>query len=40
MLIHSAVATEKPKIEYKNTSIEYVKSFKYLGIEIGTKLGW
>ncbi|CAF3241985.1 unnamed protein product [Rotaria socialis] len=40
MVIHSAVVTEKPKIEYKNVQIKYVKSFKYLGIEIGTKLGW
>ncbi|CAM4791024.1 unnamed protein product [Rotaria magnacalcarata] len=40
MVIHSAVATDKPKIEYKNVPIKYVKSFKYLGIEIGTKLGW
>ncbi|CAM2696705.1 unnamed protein product [Rotaria socialis] len=39
MLIHSAVKVEKPEIFYKNHKIEYVKFFKCLGVEIGTKLG-
>jgi hypothetical protein len=39
MLVHSAVFVEKPEICYKNLKIEYVKSFKFLGVEIGTKLG-
>jgi hypothetical protein len=39
MIIHSAVAVSKPKIEYKGITIEYVKSFKFWRVEIGTKLG-
>ncbi len=40
MIIHSAVSIPKPKIEYKEITTEYVKSFKFLGVKIGTKLGW
>jgi hypothetical protein len=39
MLVHSAVAVEKPEILYQHNKIDYVKRFKCLGIEIGTKLG-
>jgi hypothetical protein len=39
MLVHSAVAVEKPEIMYQYNKIDYVKRFKCLGIEIGTKLG-
>jgi hypothetical protein len=39
MMVHNAVAVDKPEIFYKNDKIEYVKTFKFLGIEIGTKLG-
>ncbi|CAF3412718.1 unnamed protein product [Rotaria socialis] len=39
MLIHSTVAVEKPDLFYKNVKIEYVKTYKFLGVEIGTKLG-
>jgi hypothetical protein len=40
MIIHSAVSVSKPKIEYKGLAIEYVKTFEFLGVVIGTKLGW
>jgi hypothetical protein len=39
MLVHSAVNVSKPDIKYKDVKIEYVTSFKCLGIELGTKLG-
>ncbi|CAF3902858.1 unnamed protein product, partial [Rotaria sp. Silwood1] len=39
MLIHSAVNAEKLNIYYKDVKIEYVIKFKYLGVELGTKLG-
>ena len=39
MLVHSAVNVEKPDIYYKNVKIEHVQKFKYLGVELGTKLG-
>jgi hypothetical protein len=40
LLVHSAVSPSYPIIQYKNQNIEYVKSFKYLGVYISTKLGW
>jgi len=40
MIIYNTVLVPKPKIEYKSFTIECVKSFKFLGVEIGTKLGW
>jgi hypothetical protein len=40
MLVHSAVVVPKPEIKYKGVPIEYVTTFKCLGVHIGTKLGW
>ena len=40
LLVHSVVCPPIPSIEYKNQKIEYVKTFKYLGVYISTKLGW
>ena len=40
ILVHSAVAPLRSSIEYKNVQIQYVNNFKYLGVDIGTKLGW
>ena len=39
MLVHSAMNVEKSDIYYENVKIEYVQKFKYLGVELGTKLG-
>ena len=40
MLFHSAVAPQYPNIYLENQSIEFVSVFKYLGVELRTKLGW
>jgi hypothetical protein len=40
MIIYNPISVPKPKIEYKSFTIECVKSFNFLGVEIGTKLGW
>lgn len=40
LLVHNIVAPPYPKVNYKGQAIEFVKRFKYLGIEITTKLGW
>lgn len=40
LLVHSVVSPSFPKIYYKNQNVEYVNSFKYLGVYISTKLGW
>ncbi len=39
MLVHNVVAPMKPKLDYRGKPIECVKSFKYLGVMISTKLG-
>ena len=40
LLVHDVVAPPYPRVKYKGTDIEFVKRFKYLGVEITTKLGW
>ena len=40
LLVHSVISPSYPIIQYKNQNIEYVKSFKYLGVCISTELGW
>lgn len=40
LLSHNVIAPKVPKIEYKNQQIDFVRSFKYLGITISQKLGW
>lgn len=40
LLVHSVVSPSLPRLTYKNEEIEFVKSFKYLGVHITTKLGW
>ena len=40
LLVHSIVSLPIPNINYKEQKLDYVKSFKYLGIYISTKLGW
>lgn len=40
LLVHNVVAPPHPKIKYKNMKIEFVNRFKYLGVDITTKLGW
>jgi hypothetical protein len=40
MLIHTAVAPTKPRLKFKGQPIDYVNSFRYLGVIISTKLGW
>ncbi|CAF4750800.1 unnamed protein product [Rotaria socialis] len=40
LLVHDVVAPPYPKIKYKDVTIDFVKRFKYLGVEITTKLGW
>ncbi|CAF1327904.1 unnamed protein product [Rotaria sordida] len=40
MLVHSIVSPSYPKVFFKNEIIEMVSSFKYLGVEIRTKMGW
>jgi len=40
ILIHSAVAPSEPKVFFQNEPIEIVPCFRYLGVEIRTKLGW
>ncbi|CAF1186396.1 unnamed protein product [Adineta ricciae] len=40
MLVHDVVAPMYPKIKYKGIGIDFVKRFKYLGVDIATKLGW
>jgi hypothetical protein len=40
LLVHSIVARQYPVITHRNTKIKFVKKFKYLGVQITTKLGW
>jgi hypothetical protein len=40
ILVHSVVSPPYPTIQYRNQDIEFVKSFKYLGVHISTNLGW
>jgi hypothetical protein len=40
LLVHDVVAPLYPKVKYKGMEIEFVKRFKYLGVDITTKLGW
>ena len=40
MLIHNIVAPPYPQIRFKNIPIEFVKCYKYLGVNISVKLGW
>jgi hypothetical protein len=40
LLVHSVVSPQLPKVKYKQEKLEYVKTFKYLGVYISTKLGW
>ena len=40
LLVHNVVCPPIPNIQYKRQKIEYVKTFKYLGVYISTKLDW
>ena len=40
LLVHSVVSPPIPDPNYKGQKLEYVKSFKYLGIYISAKLEW
>ena len=40
ILVHDTVDPSYPKVKYKNRKIEFVKRFKYLDVDIITKLGW
>jgi hypothetical protein len=40
MLIHSAVAPSEPKVFFQNQPVEFLSCFRYLGVEIRTKLDW
>ena len=37
---HDVVTPRIPIIEYKNHRIEFVRSFKYLGVTVAQKVGW
>ncbi|CAF3280248.1 unnamed protein product [Rotaria sp. Silwood2] len=40
LLVHDVVAPSYPTVKYKGFKIDFVKRFKYLGVDITTKLGW
>jgi hypothetical protein len=37
---NSAVSPSYPKVFFDHERVEIVSSFKYLGVEIRTKMGW
>ena len=40
LLVHNVISPELLHIEYKHQKLEYVSSFKYLGVHVTYKLGW
>jgi hypothetical protein len=40
LLVHNVVAPPYPKVKYNGIKIDFVNRFKYLGIDITTKIGW
>ncbi|CAM4834808.1 unnamed protein product, partial [Rotaria magnacalcarata] len=40
LLVHSVGAPQYPVITYRSTKIKFVKKFKYLSVQITTKLDW
>jgi hypothetical protein len=40
LLVQDVVAPSYPKVKYKDIRIDFVQRFKYLGVDITTKLGW
>jgi hypothetical protein len=40
LLVHNVVAPPYPKVKYNGIQIDFVNRFKYLGIDITTKIGW
>lgn len=40
MLVHNAISPAHPKVIFNNEIVESVAMFKYLGVEIRTKMGW
>jgi hypothetical protein len=39
LLVNGVVSPSYPKVKYKGMKIDFVKRFKYLGVDITTKLG-
>ena len=40
ILVHNIISPNLPTVKYKDQNIEFVPSFKYLGVPITSKLGW